>query len=64
MTKLILVMAAAAQSGDRRLRLTVRGGVLGWGGRDDEHQVGSGVSRPLGEVIGDPTERGSAGGRI
>lgn len=29
MTKLILVMAAAAQSGDRRLRLTVRGGVVG-----------------------------------
>lgn len=29
---------------------------------DDEHQVGSGGSRPLGEVIRDPTLRGSAGG--
>lgn len=57
MTKLIVVMAAAAQSGDRRLRLTVRGA-----GKDDEHQVGSGGSRPLGEVLRDPTERGSAGG--
>lgn len=53
-------MAAAAHSGDRRLRLTVRG--VGGGGEDDEHQVGSSGSRPLGEAIRDPTVRGSAGG--